>query len=121
MGKWAIPIKSPLVEYGGSVRFPPHFLPAHYRKWQEANEGLKEKEDEGVFYSKPYTDSEKPSLFHPAQWAHVLAIVESVDIENLPKEALADPTGESTPHEVMAWLIPLVVDDYIPEKLNLKN
>jgi hypothetical protein len=105
----------------------------HFRRWKEANDYLgaldaKDGRAMTISYDESlYTVDEetgevkKPSdLFDSRQWAHVLALAD-IRLDNLPQLALEDRTGESTPFEVLAWLIPLTVRHYIREKLNLKN
>lgn len=93
-----------------------------YRAWKKVNDRLMEIEADAARYgtSMSYNGHDGFAVFDPLQWAHVLALAD-IRLENLPPEALADDTGESTPVEVLSWLIPLVRDDYLGEKLNLKN
>lgn len=95
---------------------------AHYRAWSKANDKLHDVDNDPERYgSSPSYDNERPFVgFDPMQWAHVLPLV-TFNLENVPEAALTDETGESTPFELLAWLIPIVRDEYIPEKLNLKN
>jgi len=109
------------------VSFPTHFTMGHFRRWREVNLRLQEVEqaDDFIFglsgaYPNGHEPAQQYTQFDPRQWAHVLAIAD-IHLDNLPDGALTDETGESTPIEVLAWLIPAVMDGYLAEKLNLKN
>lgn len=122
---WSKPLASPLRQYPGTVSLPQHFTLADYRRWSKANEKLLKIESDELELAMTGSYSANGSgprfdSFDPRQWAHVLAVC-SFDLENLPPKATTDDSGESTPFEVMAWLIPIVLNEYIPEKLNLKN
>jgi hypothetical protein len=130
---WSQPISSPLKRYPGTVSFPEHFTMHHYRAWKEANEVLQALEDKGKeanekdkgigefqALSISYGGPRIARQFDCRQWAAVLLLVD-IRLENLPEQALKDTSGESTPLEVLAWLISLTLDTYIGEKLNLKN
>jgi hypothetical protein len=120
---WSKPIPSPLKRYPGTVSFPEHFTMQHYRAWKDANEALQALEDKGIEFqalSISYGGPRIARQFDCRQWAAVLPLVD-IRLENLPEQALKDTSGESTPLEVLAWLISLTLDTYIGEKLNLKN
>lgn len=120
---WSLPIQSPLKLYPGAVVFPEHFNMHHYRAWIEVNSKLQAVDDEeqGKYrmLTIGYSNGRKPQLADSREWAHVLSVA-SIQLDNLPKAALKDDSGESTPFEVLAWLIPLA-NIYLNEKLNLKN
>jgi hypothetical protein len=121
---WGEPLTSPLAQYPGVVHFPAHWTMANYRAWHKVNEKLKDIQDKdfsGLTMSYSANgDGPRFDLFDPRQWAHVLAVC-SFELANMPPEAFTDDSGESTPYEVLGWLIPIVMNEYIPEKLNLKN
>lgn len=119
--KWGREIPSPIAAYPGYVSLPAHFTMAHFRQWRAVNDRLMEIEDSGgVGVVGSFNGGSEFASFDPRQWAHVLAVAD-LHLDNLPPDALIDESGESTPLEVLGWLIPLVVGEYLPEKLNLKN
>lgn len=120
VSKWAKPVKSPLVNYPGTVQFPEHFTMPVFRSWKTANDELLEIEETSDRYAWRRGDDGGLSIIDPLQWRHVLALA-VLNIDNLPVEALTDKTGESVPLEVLHWLVPLTLDEYLTEKLNLKN
>lgn len=121
---WGEPLASPIVQYPGVVHFPAHWTMPHYRAWKTVNERLKEIQgDDFNAITRSYSaNGNGPQFdsFDPRQWAHVLAVCR-FEIDNMPHEALEDESGESTPYELLGWLIPVVMNEYLPEKLNLKN
>jgi hypothetical protein len=120
---WSQSIISPLKRYPGTVSFPEHFTMHHYRAWRETNDNLRAMENQGLQFNAltiGYGNGRAATYFDCRQWASVLALAD-IRLENLPPAALKDTSGESTPLEVLGWLIPLTLDIYIGEKLNLKN
>lgn len=120
---WSQMIVSPLKRYPGTVAFPEHFTMQHFRAWKEVNDALHKQDENGEPFralSMGYTNGRRLAQFDCRQWAHVLSMAD-IRLENLPAAALTDSSGESTPIEVLAWLIPLTLDVYLAEKLNLKN
>lgn len=120
--KWAEPLKSPIPAYPGTVSLPEHFTMSHFRAWSKANDKLSAIDiDVSRYGSSPsYHDEGEFDAFDPLAWGHVLALA-TINLEGFPAKALTDDSGESTPFEVLAWLIPIVRNEYLPEKLNLKN
>ena len=124
---WTKPIESPIDAYPGTVTLPAHFTMPHFRAWRATNERLRDVETAEDFtlcvtgsFANGSDEKAPFAKFDPRLWAHVLAVAD-IQLENLPDDALTDESGESTPIEVLGWLVPMVVDGYLPEKLNLKN
>lgn len=110
------PIESPLESHDGYVQFEPVLLPRVYRKWRDAQT---KRLDAGKLDYNPVVVAKNPDglvAFDTTTWGEVLAVCD-IHLDTLPDGALTDTTGESTPHLVMAWLIPLAIDCYFPQYL----
>ncbi len=117
---WSQPIDSPYSEHAGSVQFKP-FTGKSFTQWRKMNAefaGVKPNEDNVIVITEGGKFAKSCFMIH---WGYVLEFVDLSGLENVSKEALEDKSGESAPYQLLKWLIPLTVDEYLLDKLDLKN